>query len=63
LGVEPGRAATVLVAAAIMIAMLGLLQVDTAMVSDKGLRDGVALELYRECVAKPRATMRAASPA
>lgn len=62
LGVEPGRAATVLVAGTIMVEMLGELQVNKAMVSDKGLRDGVALELYRECLAKPRASVRAASP-
>ena len=42
--------------------MLGVLQVNKAMVSDKGLRDGVALELYRECLAKPRSSVRAVSP-
>jgi exopolyphosphatase/guanosine-5'-triphosphate,3'-diphosphate pyrophosphatase len=61
LGVERGRAATVLIAGTIMSEMLGALQVHEAMVSDKGLRDGVALELYRECLAKPRAALRAAS--
>jgi exopolyphosphatase/guanosine-5'-triphosphate,3'-diphosphate pyrophosphatase len=54
MGVEPARASTVLVAATIMVQLLELLDVDAAYVSDKGLRDGVALELYRE--------LRAAGP-
>jgi exopolyphosphatase/guanosine-5'-triphosphate,3'-diphosphate pyrophosphatase len=48
LGVEPARASTVLVAATIMAQMLEMLHVDAAWVSDKGLRDGVALEAYHE---------------
>jgi exopolyphosphatase/pppGpp-phosphohydrolase len=63
-GVDPARAATVLVAAEIMLQMLELLQVDhvvKAVVSDKGLRDGVALEMFRESSAKARADVRAVS--
>lgn len=59
LGVEPARAPTVLVAATIMVQLMDLLQVHQAVVTDKGLRDGVALELYREQLAKPRAAAAA----
>jgi exopolyphosphatase/guanosine-5'-triphosphate,3'-diphosphate pyrophosphatase len=55
LGVEPTRADSVLVSATIMVQMLSSLDVVGAVVSDKGLRDGVALELYRERAALPRA--------
>jgi exopolyphosphatase/guanosine-5'-triphosphate,3'-diphosphate pyrophosphatase len=47
LGVEPARAGTVLVAATVMLHVLDALGVPHALVSDKGLRDGVALEVYR----------------
>ena len=55
--VEPARAPTVLVAAAIMTQLLELLGADAAFVSDKGLRDGVALELFREHAARLRASV------
>lgn len=47
LGVDPARAPSVRVAAIIMQQILELLEVEAAYVSDKGLRDGVALELYQ----------------
>lgn len=52
LGVDPSRAPSVRVAAIIMVQILELLQVEEAYVSDKGLRDGVALELYRQLTAQ-----------
>jgi exopolyphosphatase/guanosine-5'-triphosphate,3'-diphosphate pyrophosphatase len=63
LGVEPARASTVLVAATIMAQMLELLDVDAAWVSDKGLRDGVALEVYREHVSRLCAAPRSVAVA
>ncbi|HEX7481580.1 MAG TPA: hypothetical protein VF331_27495, partial [Polyangiales bacterium] len=48
LGVEAPRADTVLVSATIMIQILDALGAIHAHVSDRGLRDGVALELYRQ---------------
>ncbi len=54
LGVEPLRANTVLVAATIIVQILDLLGVTDAYVSDKGLRDGVALEHYRHQLARAR---------
>lgn len=62
LGVEPARASSVLVSATIMVQMLELLHVHSAMVTDKGLRDGVALEVYRERAAKPRGLADAIAP-
>jgi exopolyphosphatase/guanosine-5'-triphosphate,3'-diphosphate pyrophosphatase len=61
LGVEPVRASTVLVSATIMVQMLDMLGVDEAFVSDKGLRDGVALEAYRDQIRQSRPLLR--SPA
>lgn len=60
-GVEPARAPTVLVAAAIMAQLLELLGAVAAYVSDKGLRDGVALELFREHAAPQRASAATAA--
>jgi len=54
LEVERARADTVLVSATIMVQMLSSLDVSGAVVSDKGLRDGVALESYRERISKQR---------
>jgi exopolyphosphatase/guanosine-5'-triphosphate,3'-diphosphate pyrophosphatase len=48
LGVEPARASTVLTSAAIMLQILELLGVEHAFVSDRGLRHGVASELWRQ---------------
>jgi exopolyphosphatase/guanosine-5'-triphosphate,3'-diphosphate pyrophosphatase len=48
LGVEPARATTVLTSAAIMLQILELLGVEQAYVSDRGLRHGVASELWRQ---------------
>lgn len=47
LGVEPARSNTVLTSAAIMLQILELLAAKEALVSDRGLRDGVASELWR----------------
>jgi exopolyphosphatase/guanosine-5'-triphosphate,3'-diphosphate pyrophosphatase len=47
LGVEPGRADTVLVAATVMSILADMAGVHDCRVSDRGLRDGVALEVYR----------------
>lgn len=47
LGVEPARADTVLVAATIMSVLADMAGVERCRVSDRGLRDGVALEVYR----------------
>ncbi|HTU58908.1 MAG TPA: hypothetical protein VMF89_10755, partial [Polyangiales bacterium] len=47
LGVEPARSNTVLTSAAIMLQILELLGASDAVVSDRGLRDGVASELQR----------------
>ena len=45
LGVEPARSTTVLTSATIMLQILELLGAEHAVVSDRGLRDGVAGEL------------------
>jgi exopolyphosphatase/pppGpp-phosphohydrolase len=45
---------TVLVAGSIMLAVMEMLDADRAIVSDKGLRDGVALDVYR-CAPRPTA--------
>jgi exopolyphosphatase/pppGpp-phosphohydrolase len=50
LGVDPVRAPSVLAAATIMLELLHGLCASSAFVSDKGLRDGVALELYQQHV-------------
>jgi exopolyphosphatase/guanosine-5'-triphosphate,3'-diphosphate pyrophosphatase len=47
LGVEPARSNTVLTSGAIMLQILELLGASDAVVSDRGLRDGVASELWR----------------
>lgn len=54
LGVAPVRAGSVLVAAAIMVQILDVLEVVHAEVSDKGLRDGVVLEEHRALLANRR---------
>jgi exopolyphosphatase/guanosine-5'-triphosphate,3'-diphosphate pyrophosphatase len=54
LGVDPPRAQTVLVSATIIAEMMELLGSERAYVSDKGLRDGVALDTYRHLVARRR---------
>lgn len=55
LGVEPARATTVLTSAAIMIQILDMLGANEALVSDRGLRHGVASELWRKLErAQPR---------
>lgn len=60
LGVDPARASSVLVAATIMLQVLELLEVDHAHVSDRGLRDGLAHEVFHAAQAKPvRATAEA----
>jgi exopolyphosphatase/guanosine-5'-triphosphate,3'-diphosphate pyrophosphatase len=48
LGVDRARAPSVLLAATIMVQVLDLLGAEAAFVSDRGLREGVALELHRE---------------
>lgn len=48
LGVERARSTTVLTSAAIMLQILELLGAHDALVSDRGLRDGVASELLRK---------------
>ncbi len=48
LGVDPARADSVLASATIMAQILDLLRVTQACVLDKGLRDGIALQVYRE---------------
>jgi exopolyphosphatase/guanosine-5'-triphosphate,3'-diphosphate pyrophosphatase len=48
LGVEPARSTTVLTSATIMLHILELLDAQEALVSDRGLRDGVASELWRK---------------
>jgi exopolyphosphatase/guanosine-5'-triphosphate,3'-diphosphate pyrophosphatase len=55
LGVEPARASTVLVSATIIVQIMDLLGITHANVSDKGLRDGVALEVFREQLLRRRA--------
>jgi len=47
LGVEPARSNTVRTSGAIMLQILELLGASDAVVSDRGLRDGVASELWR----------------
>ena len=54
LGVDPARADSVLAAATIMLEIMDGLGELHAYVSDKGLRDGAALELYREHLARER---------
>lgn len=56
-GVEPARADSVLAAATIMLEVMDALGTIHAFVSDKGLRDGVALEAYRERLAEHRAPL------
>jgi exopolyphosphatase/guanosine-5'-triphosphate,3'-diphosphate pyrophosphatase len=57
LEVDPARADSVLAAATIMLEIMDGLCVPHAYVSDKGLRDGVALEVYRELLARgPKAS-------
>ncbi|HKU40735.1 MAG TPA: hypothetical protein VJR89_21390, partial [Polyangiales bacterium] len=53
-GVEPARADSVLAAATIMLEILAALGAQQAYVSDKGLRDGAALELYRSLLSQQR---------
>jgi exopolyphosphatase/guanosine-5'-triphosphate,3'-diphosphate pyrophosphatase len=59
LGVEPARVPSVLVAATIMVQVLELLGAQGALVSDRGLREGVALELYRERTAGAHSNVHA----
>jgi exopolyphosphatase / guanosine-5'-triphosphate,3'-diphosphate pyrophosphatase len=54
LGVDPARAGTVLVSATIMVQILDVLDAHRALVSDKGLRDGVALDAYRATMVERR---------
>jgi exopolyphosphatase/pppGpp-phosphohydrolase len=54
LGVDPARADSVLAAATIMIEIMDGFGEAHAYVSDKGLRDGAALEVYREHLARER---------
>ncbi|HKP63739.1 MAG TPA: hypothetical protein VJV78_43695, partial [Polyangiales bacterium] len=54
LGVEPARADSVLAASNIMLEIMDALGTHHAYVSDKGLRDGAALERYRELLAQQR---------
>lgn len=61
LGVEPARANTVLTSAAIMLQILDLLGVAEAVVSDRGLRDGVASELWRT-LTRVSGVFRSAAP-
>jgi exopolyphosphatase/pppGpp-phosphohydrolase len=46
-GVDPARSDTVLVAASIMSVIAEAVGVEQFRISDRGLRDGVALELYQ----------------
>jgi exopolyphosphatase/guanosine-5'-triphosphate,3'-diphosphate pyrophosphatase len=57
LGVDPARADSVLAAATIMLEIMDGLGESHAHVSDKGLRDGAALELYREYLARDRQSL------
>jgi exopolyphosphatase / guanosine-5'-triphosphate,3'-diphosphate pyrophosphatase len=52
LGVDPARASSVLVAATIMLQVLDVLEIDRAHVSDRGLRDGLAHEVFQASHAK-----------
>jgi exopolyphosphatase / guanosine-5'-triphosphate,3'-diphosphate pyrophosphatase len=61
LGVEPARSTTVLTSATIMLQILELLELDDAVVSDRGLRHGVASELWRKLVSRNSGVFRAAS--
>jgi len=61
LGVEPARSNTVLTSAAIMLQILELLGVSEAVVSDRGLRDGVASELWRT-LTRVSGVFRSAAP-
>lgn len=56
LGVDAARAQSVLVAAAVMAQLLDTLGVIEAHVSDRGLRDGVALDAHRRILARRRET-------
>jgi exopolyphosphatase/guanosine-5'-triphosphate,3'-diphosphate pyrophosphatase len=47
-GVHPRRASTVVVATSLMAEFLELSRCGAALVTDRGLRDGLALETYRE---------------
>jgi exopolyphosphatase/guanosine-5'-triphosphate,3'-diphosphate pyrophosphatase len=57
LGVDPARADSVLAAATIMLEIMDGLGEPHAYVSNKGLRDGAALELYREHLARDRSSL------
>jgi exopolyphosphatase / guanosine-5'-triphosphate,3'-diphosphate pyrophosphatase len=59
LGVDAARAPSVLLAATIMVQVLELLGVEGALVSDRGLREGVAIELYRERADAARSNVHA----
>lgn len=61
LGVEPARSNTVLTSGAIMLQILELLGVSDAVVSDRGLRDGVASELWRT-LTRVSGVFRSAAP-
>jgi exopolyphosphatase/guanosine-5'-triphosphate,3'-diphosphate pyrophosphatase len=58
-GVDPARADSVLAAATIMLEIMDGLGEPHAYVSDKGLRDGAALEMYRAYLARDRQPMAA----
>lgn len=59
LGVDPARADSVLAAATIMLEIMDGLGEPHAYVSDKGLRDGAALELYRDQLVRERRAVAA----
>jgi exopolyphosphatase/guanosine-5'-triphosphate,3'-diphosphate pyrophosphatase len=61
LGVESARSTTVLTSAAIMLQILELLGAREALVSDRGLRDGVASELWRN-MSRMSGVFRSAAP-
>jgi exopolyphosphatase/guanosine-5'-triphosphate,3'-diphosphate pyrophosphatase len=59
LEVDPARADSVLAAATIMLEIMDGLCVPHAFVSDKGLRDGAALELYRDLLTRGAKSIQA----
>jgi exopolyphosphatase/guanosine-5'-triphosphate,3'-diphosphate pyrophosphatase len=61
LGVEPARSTTVLTSAAIMLQILELSCAKGALISDRGLRDGVAGELLRK-LQRVSGVFRSAAP-
>jgi exopolyphosphatase / guanosine-5'-triphosphate,3'-diphosphate pyrophosphatase len=61
LGVEPARSTTVLTSATIMLQILELLGAQTALVSGRGLRDGVASELW-STLARHSGVFRSTAP-